>query len=1053
MRGAHTALLLAPALAACVGNPDRHTLAELHGEEPDLAEVRVDDGLDQAMLAYRAFLQQAPKSSLTPEAMRRLADLQLEKEYGIHGDGKPSELPAPKPAAPVASSEPADAPPAKLADFAADAESEREMDRRAAREEKMAARQGDDDLETPGGDKVEWSSPLEAIELYDQILATYPNYEHNDQVLYQKARAYDELGRSDEAIAVIDRLIAEYPESRYIDEVQFRRGEYYFTRRKYLDAEDSYAAVTALGVESPFYELALYKLGWTLYKQDMHEEALQQYMALLDYKVSIGYDFDQKQDESDERRIADTYRVISLSFSNLGGSEAVVDWFARSGPRSYEDRIYSQLGEFYLDKLRYNDAATVYKTFVDLHPLHRASPRFSMRMVDIYEAGGFPKLVLETKKDFAARYGLQSEYWRHFDVKESPEVLSYLQGNLKDLASHYHSVYQGLDKSSESEGEKTAAFQEARHWYGEYLASFPEGAETPAINHRLADLLLEHGDFGSAAQEYERTAYDYPAHDGAPAAGYAAIYAHRQDEKAAAGEARTIAKKEAVASTLRFVDTFPKDEHAAAVLGAAVDDLYEMKEYARAIETGHRLIDAYPEAEPAILRSAWTVVAHSCFDTGDYQQAEPAYARVLEITPDDDASRQAIVDNLAASIYKQGEQARDAGDYRTAADQFLRIAHTVPMSAIRPVAEYDAAGALIQLEDWAGAAEVLEAFRKAYPDHELHRDATKQIAFVYRQQGDPGRAAREYERVSSEADDPALQREALLEAGELYEQAGLGDSALAAYQRYVRQFPEPLETAVETRFKIAGLYKAAGDETHQREQLKEIVKIDAAVGDKGTDRIRYLAAQSALVLTEDLYRRFAEVALVQPFDANLQKKQRRMDAALAAFAKLVDYEVGDVTAAATFYMAEVYADFSKSLIESERPSGLAAAEMQDYDDALEEEAYPFEERAISVHEKNLELMAAGVYNRWIEKSLDRLAVLMPGRYAKFEESTGLLASVDTYAYRAPNAGNPQVDGDATEDPTRASDPAVPAAPAPDSGPGEAPATENDQHAAAAAAAG
>jgi hypothetical protein len=68
---------------------------------------------------------------------------------------------------------------------------------------------------------------------------------------------------------------------------------------------------------------------------------------------------------------------------------------------------------------------------------------------------------------------------------------------------------------------------------------------------------------------------------------------------------------------------------------------------------------------------------------------------------------------------------------------------------------------------------------------------------------------------------------------------------------------------------------------------------------------------------------------------------------------------------------------------------------------LEEEAFPFEEKSIHVHEKNLELMATGIYNPWIEKSLDRLAQLMPGRYAKPEESTGPLASLETYTYRSP----------------------------------------------------
>jgi hypothetical protein len=232
--------------------------------------------------------------------------------------------------------------------------------------------------------------------------------------------------------------------------------------------------------------------------------------------------------------------------------------------------------------------------------------------------------------------------------------------------------------------------------------------------------------------------------------------------------------------------------------------------------------------------------------------------------------------------------------------------------------------------------------------------------------------------------------------------------ALAVYLEYVRQFPEPVEIAVETRFKVAKLYQQTGEAKLYREQLREIVAADRSAGDERTDRVRYLAARSALVLAEDLYHHFDEVALVQPFDKNLQRKQGRMNVALDALGALVDYQVGEVTAAATFYMAEVYYDFSQALLESERPSDLQPAELQEYELVLEEEAYPFEERSIEVHEKNLELMGSGIYNEWIEKSLGRLAVVMPGRYAKAEESVGYLQSADGYAYRAPAMPAPQM---------------------------------------------
>src|SRR5215831_8870244 len=75
------------------------TLAELRNVRPDLQEVKVEEGLDQAMLQYRRFLEDAPENAMTPEAMRRLADLQLEKQFGIHTGGtRPREMSAPQPA-------------------------------------------------------------------------------------------------------------------------------------------------------------------------------------------------------------------------------------------------------------------------------------------------------------------------------------------------------------------------------------------------------------------------------------------------------------------------------------------------------------------------------------------------------------------------------------------------------------------------------------------------------------------------------------------------------------------------------------------------------------------------------------------------------------------------------------------------------------------------------------------------------------------------------------------------------------------------------------------
>jgi len=1022
-------VLTAGVLAGCAtSGPQQGTLAELDKVEADVGEVYLEDGLERAAESYRRYLEETPESARTPEAMRRLADLQIEQQYGILGDGgavaevaaaREDAAPVPKAALPAADRGDLPVPEAAVhamqssgpgtnLDVADQSESVQDFETRASQRQELLAASPDNDLLLTDSDGQPIpTGPREAIETYRKILETYPNYERNDQVLYQMSRAYDEIGQPDQAMEVMDRLVAQYPYSRYIDEVHFRRGEYYFVRKRYLDAEDAYGAVITLGDSSPYYELALYKLGWSLYKQEFYDEALDRYIAMLDHRLAIGYDFDASYDEDDELRVADTFRVISLSFSNLGGPEVVDEYFARHGARSYADKIYANLGEFYFSKLRYEDAASVYKSFIRVNPYHKVSPHFSMRIVEIYDEANFPQLVVESKKEFATRYAVDAEYWHRFDIQDSPEVLGFLKTNLTDLANYYHALYQ----EEAFVEQQPQSFAEASRWYRQFLYSFPSDEETPQINYQLADLLLENGDYGDAAKEYERTAYDYSAHEQASSAGYAAIYAHREDLKIATGAHAREVKQATVDSSLRFADTFPEHEQAPVVLGAAADDLYEMKSFPLAIESARKLIDRYPGAGRPLLRSAWAVVANSSIDLAEYPDAEVAYGNVLALTDSDDESRPAIIDGLAAAIYKQGEQASLLGDYRTAANHFLRIKERAPTSDIRSNAEYDAAAALMKLEDWKMASEVLEEFRSAHPEHELNKEATKQLAFIYREDGQTERSAAEHERIAAEATDPELGRAALLTAAELYDEVHVVGDAVRVYAQYVQEYPRPLDIAMETRNRLAEIFKSESDYERYYAELDEMVGADRDAGPDRTDRSRFLAAKAALVLAEQTYQRFASLRLVQPFEESLAEKQKRMDVSMAAFENLVAYEVAEVTAAATYYIAEIYLEFSNALVASERPAGLTEAEKVDYEMVIEEEAYPFEERAIDVHQQNFELLAAGVYNPWVQKSLDKLAVLMPGRYAKNEISGGFVGSIDSYAYRMPIAPETGVEGE------------------------------------------
>jgi len=255
---------------------------------------------------------------------------------------------------------------------------------------------------------------------------------------------------------------------------------------------------------------------------------------------------------------------------------------------------------------------------------------------------------------------------------------------------------------------------------------------------------------------------------------------------------------------------------------------------------------------------------------------------------------------------------------------------------------------------------------------------------TYVSAGQPGRAAGEFERIAASSTDPEVQREALWRAGELYENTAQIVAASTAYSRFVTQFPQPISQSIEARQKLADFAAGLGNAPERTRWLSDIVVADATAGSDRTDRTRFLAAHAQLELAEPMRNAFAATRLVMPLQDSLAAKRARMEEALEAYGNAADYGVIEVTTAATYEIAELYNGLSRDLFDSERPAELSAAELAQYDILLEEQAFPFEEEAIDVHEVNAQRTANGVYDDWVKRSIQALSVLLPVRYAKSE---------------------------------------------------------------------
>ena len=168
--------------------------------------------------------------------------------------------------------------------------------------------------------------------------------------------------------------------------------------------------------------------------------------------------------------------------------------------------------------------------------------------------------------------------------------------------------------------------------------------------------------------------------------------------------------------------------------------------------------------------------------------------------------------------------------------------------------------------------------------------------------------------------------------------------------------------------------------------LQDIIAADSNAGPGATERTRFLAAQATFMLAESAFERFQTVRLELPLRESLATKKRLMEQALRQYEQAADYQIAEFATAATYRSAAIYYHLSQSLLDSARPPGLSGEALAQYDLLLEEQAFPFEEKAIQLHEANLGRIAAGVYDPWVDKSLQQLAELVPARYAKTERS-------------------------------------------------------------------
>lgn len=849
---------------------------------------------------------------------------------------------------------------------------------------------------------------IDAIKSYRNILERYPDSPENAEVFYQLAKAYDLEGNQKEAMKMLSELVARHPGYKNIAEAHFRKADIHFNWEEYDQAKLSYEAVTKL-TEGRLHLNARYMLGWVYYKKMDFESSINSFAYVLNNILINNRDI-STLDKAEKPLVDDSIHSMSLALDKLGGAEAIGE-IAAINDRYYLWMIYDYLGGYYLEKELFEQSASTFRHFVTRFPQSEHAPGLHNKLINAYTSGKFPRLALQEKESYVAAYGIYSNFPGN-KAGISELIKSSLKVYIEELAGFNYSegqVYQesineereknkdkaDLEKIKQAEFDSIASYKKAARFYGEFLATFPNDPRVDEIRFLRAESNFLAKEYLLAAGDYDLVAYSpagTSAKTKAPDSGYATIISYQKHiENLEKQKDKKIQKQvdqyraTAVESMLKFSKKFDADTRAPTVLTNAAEYLFGLDQYERAIAIAQDLV-AKQNLDKTLMKTAFGIMAHSQFKLEQFAAAEQSYLNQRALVASGGEEYKKITERVAASIFKNSEVIEKEKSKLEAANELLKIKRLAPESPIRITAQHDAATLLMAVEEWAKAIVELKQLIALFPDHELSQQFPRKLALAYEKNGEWLNAAQAYLDLYKNDKDSEIKREALFKAGQMFENTKDYESAITWFRRYAYDYEEPFDMRMEARYRLAINYEAVGDVGKQLYWLRRIIDGDTKSGKQRTERSKWLAAWSNAKYADHFTEEFNRTRLWQPLQKSLPPKQQLFADATSYYQKSADYGILEFITMSSFKIGVLYEAFARDLRRAPTPVGLSAADLQMYNEIINEQASPFDQLAIDVYQANIDRAWEGAYDEWIEKSFVAIKRLNPARYNKEEVS-------------------------------------------------------------------
>ncbi len=760
-----------------------------------------------------------------------------------------------------------------------------------------------------------------AVALFGAILADDPSYAHRDAVLFSLGMILADDGQS-EGEARLTELVAGHADSPYAQEAWLRLGDVGFDRKDLAACRQAYGRA-AEGTDPDLKAIALYKLGWARFEDDMFAAAADAFGELMDSGVPDDSER-APQDLTDE---AKEYLVRSLV--RAGGAKAFASHFDRNSDRPYAADILHDMGAVDRRFSLYAEAVACDKLWLERYGTDPRALEVAERLVDSHHGMERPDEALAALLTQAPRF-LDGSPWHQANKGAELRVAgrTFAQEAYRTAATRSHHTAR---ESGDTEHWRTALGH-----YETWLGHWGSDASAPRLHYQAGEAATRLARYEEAITHFSRAAVADTGDFVLDAAWQTVAVTDAWFEEAGAD---SLAER-LLTSGEKFLEDYPTDSRAADLRWRAGNMAYGNGWHERAaviftdFETSH-------SRDPRAADAA-RLVADAWYQHPDLKKAGNAYEHALGLART--AGRDSLATVLAATVplvrfqHAETVAADSTLNSAEASALFLTVADRWPAFDHADLALYRTGLGLADTDGLAAVA-AWERLLDGYPDSEYDRDASVEIARLHEKDGRRIEAAAAYENFSRRHPDDPDASEALLMAIDLSEK----DPATTRrrQEEFVTRFAGQTEQVMAIRHGWALSALTGTSAASISDDLSSYLAA-AAVHPEWADPM--VLAEVDYRSAETAYQDYLKIGLTQPLTASLEIKKARLEEVIGLYNRCVQQGVREFSHASAHRIGSAIVHFGDALKASERPSDLSGDDLFTYEEVLEEQGWSFYSR-------------------------------------------------------------------------------------------------------------